>query len=123
MKNKLLLIGLAIVVAAVVLGFVLPRLSRTRLDAAEIRCAENLKSIAASAQQYRAQSNRSPQSLAQLETLGLSAADTNCPSAPPNYIFDPIGTNLVVCPTHRVHDDGRSYRVTSNLVAHTSGNP
>jgi len=123
MKNKTLLICLAIVAAAVVLGFVLPRLSRTRLDAAEIRCAQNLKSIAAAAQKYRAQSNRLPQSLAELQVVGLDAADTNCPTAPPNYIFEPTGTNLVLCPTHRIHADGTPFRVSWNLVAHTSGNP
>lgn len=123
MKTNALLIGLAIVAVAVVLGFVLPRLSSTRLDAAEIRCAQNLKSVAAAADRYRAQSNRLPQSLAELKSFGLNATDTNCPSAPPNYIFDPSGTNLVVCPNHRIQTDGTAFRVTSNLVAHLTGSP
>ena len=123
MKTNTLLISLAIVAAVVVVGLVLPHLSSTRLDAAEIRCANDLKSIAAAAQKYRARSNRLPQSLGELQASGLDAADTNCPSAPPNYIFEPTGTNFVVCPTHRVHADGTPYRVTTNLVAHTSGNP
>jgi hypothetical protein len=120
MKAKLLA-GM-LVIGAVSLGFFLTA-CRTRLDAAEIRCAQNLKSIAEAALKYRAQSNRLPQSLAELQAFGLDAADTNCPSAPPNYIFEPTGTNLVVCPTHRIHADGTPYRVTTNSVAHTSGNP
>jgi type II secretory pathway pseudopilin PulG len=120
MKAKLLA-GL-LVIGAVSLALVLTA-CRTRLDAREIRCANNLKSIAEAAQKYRAQSNRLPQSLAELEAFGLSASDTNCPSAPPNYIFDATSTNLVICPTHRVHADGTSYRVSSNLVTHTSGKP
>jgi hypothetical protein len=120
MKAKLLA-GL-LVIGAVSLGLVLTA-CRTRLDAAEIRCAQNLKSIGVAAQKYRAQSNRLPQRLAELEAFGLSASDTNCPSAPPNYIFDPSGTNFVVCPTHRIHADGTPFRVTSNLVIHTYGNP
>ena len=123
MKTNTLLVGLAIVAAVVVVGFIVPRLSSTRLDAVEIRCANNLKSIAAAAQKYRARSDRLPQSLAELQAFGLAAADTNCPSAPPNYIFELAGTNFVVCPTHRVHADGTPYRVTTNLVAHTSGSP
>jgi hypothetical protein len=123
MKKMDIVTGLAIAAAAIVLGFALPRLWNTRLDAREIKCANNLKSIAAAALKYRAQFNHPPQSLADLEASGLTCGETNCPAAPPDYAFDAASTNLVVCPNHRVHKDGTLYRVKRNLEVHTSGNP
>lgn len=120
MKTQLM--ARLVVIGGAVLGLVLSA-CQTRLDGREIRCAQNLRSIASAARDYRTESGHLPANLAELQVFGLDAADTNCPSAPPDYILHIASTNFVVCPTHRIHADRTPYRVTSDLVAHTSGRP
>jgi hypothetical protein len=106
-----------------ILGVVVPRLKSTRLDAREIRCSQNLKSIAQAAKRYQGTVGHAPESLTSLIPYGLGQDETNCPAAPPTYRFSQSNADLVVCPNHRVHLDGSSYRVTAALEVHTSGTP
>ena len=124
-KNVPLIFAAALLIAAgvLVVGFLAPRRSTTRLDAREIRCAQNLKSIADAAVRFRLRSNGPPLQLAELLQFGLRLDETNCPSAPPNYLFDPSGSNFLLCPNHHDRRDGRPFRISSDLAVRVGANP